>query len=200
MPISRAEHDRRTEIATILPWSRRRSRAATLCRLLAIATVAGCLESEPAAPKGPKKAAAVQSPDDCFYDNVGGAGGADLVRCHTVTVLVEPPVEAADKVVISTDLDSEQTLSTCTPETRVEPLCVARPPDDPSRSTIVLSGADGQGAARGRYPKTVKVRVTRAGATNTQEITANLKYRCFARTFDDWCWEAEPVTLSRGAP
>jgi hypothetical protein len=144
---------------------------------------------------GPAKdPAAVQSPGDCAYDGSRGIGGGDAIQCHSITVDLNPPLAAGESIALSTNLQPEGTIVGCVAAEPNQP-CFFTDPGDPTRkSTVVLLKA----ARSIGYPTTLTVRVSRAAATVAQKTFPDLRYRCIPRTFDDWCWEADPVTFSWG--
>jgi hypothetical protein len=215
-------HHNRPETLTILPWSSRRSRPVVQLALLIVAVaVAGCgSDSQPAgAPSdgsagtgggggaggaggvdGGKDPAAVRSAGDCVYDDSRGPGGANGYFCPTVTVVIQPGVEAGDQVAMSTDLQAEAPVATCgmSPRPSVVPyICVGPTPGNPASSSIRVEDVPPANGTGTYAPTTVTVRISRAGATIAQKTFSDLQYRCVAYNLDDWCWQAAPVTFTR---
>ena len=128
----------------------------------------------------------------CVYDSRRGAGGSDAIPCHTLTVVFSPPLDPTKTLEVSTDLH---------PRIPVEPSCewwrspcaTVASRDAGAVTSVVITLNIGNARSSVRYPSTMKVLVSRSGVMLEERTFSSLNYQCVARTWDDWCWEAEPV-------
>ena len=128
----------------------------------------------------------------CVYDSRRGAGGSDAIPCHTLTVVFSPPLDPTKTLEVSTDLH---------PSIPVEPSCewwrtpcaTVASRDAGAVTSVVVRLNIGNAGSSVRYPSMMKVLVSRSGVMLEERTFSSLSYQCVARTWDDWCWEAEPV-------
>jgi hypothetical protein len=144
---------------------------------------------------GEKDPAAVRSGSDCFYEGNRGSGGADAIWCQQFSVVVEPGIAAEEQVSLSSDVLAEAPVPACGSSFGAN-TCVGTTPGNPASSFISVRHTAFKGPG-GVYPTTFTVRISRAGTTVAQKTFSDLRFQCVARTWDDWCWEAAPVTFAR---
>jgi hypothetical protein len=132
----------------------------------------------------------IPSAAGCVYDGRNGPGGSDAIYCHTATVSFSPPLAPGHTFEVSTDL-SRVPVTT--------PYCIGLPcawksPEEQTTTALWMDLRPRGDDPIERYPTAITVRVS--GADGVFEHTfSDLHYSCVARTFDDWCWEAAPVTF-----
>lgn len=150
-----------------------------------------------------KDPAEVTSADDCFYD--GGDGGADLVTCDWVSVAFSEPLEVAELSFTITTSEGD----TFTPAALGDengPFIAALDGGTydegglPTEGTIAGLSVSGVASPPHYAPTWVEVEVRIADQVVGTARYEDLEYACIAKTSDDWCWAADPVTLSITPP
>jgi hypothetical protein len=116
----------------------------------------------------------------------GGSGGSDGVPCDIVTIQLSRPVALSD-LSFSIRTSDGDTFDQLPPAFGG---LGARANGDPVES-LALS----QWGEPTSVPTFFDIEVFERGVSVGSARFDQLAYRCHAITADDWCWNAEPVTL-----